>query len=170
MGSVIEIRTAKGEAEVREIARLWSRSFFRTSGKPDLVQGDKFVRVGETLGHGVCPRFWEAMHFDFVQLRLVRDLLLVASLDDKLVGFIAFSCPVKKRPYLTVQYLYVLPAGRLRGIGTRLYRAARAYAPDTPVRTTHTTLAWLDFSRALEANDDETRENDRTVVADENEG
>jgi GNAT superfamily N-acetyltransferase len=142
---MIELRTPKPR-ELNEIAKLWNRSFCnslrRKAEKWDGWYGqcaDKFVFVHNK---GIAPHALERMHWLYVQERMRADYIIVASLDEGMAGFICFSLPVGDRRSLTVHYTYVLPEGRQNGIGSKLLEAARAYAPDTPVRTTHYTSDW----------------------------
>lgn len=76
-------------------------------------------------------------------------MVLVASLDGGLVGFVAFSLPEGEREPLTVHYLYVLRPGRRRGIGRKLIETVRKYSGEAPIRTTHTTRYWERFCEGI---------------------
>jgi GNAT superfamily N-acetyltransferase len=139
---MIELRPPRPD-ELTEIANLWVRSF---DPEPEEIDGDKFVRIGRYRTTAVAPHLWRHAHRAIVELRLRHDLVLVADIGGKgLGGFISFSLPDDDREWLTVHYLYVLRPGRRRGIGRRLFAAARKYGGEAPIRTTHTTRYWQRF-------------------------
>jgi GNAT superfamily N-acetyltransferase len=113
------------------------------------IGDDRYVRAGKYASNGIAPHAWRYMHGAYVDLRLTHDLVLVADVDGGLAGFIAFSLPDEDRQWLTVHYLYVLRAGRRKGIGRRLFEAARRYEGEAPIRTTHTTRSWQRFLEAM---------------------
>jgi GNAT superfamily N-acetyltransferase len=144
---VIEIRPPRPE-EIEEIAKLWARSFEPTAEE---MAGDSFVRLGRWRTTAVAPHVWRLAHRQYIEHRLRHDLVMVADVAGGLAGFVAFSLPEGDRQVLTIHYLYVLRPGRRKGIGRRLYDAARKYGGEAPMRTTHTTRHWARFLEGIGA-------------------
>lgn len=121
VGDLVRLRPVADD-ETGAIVSLWTNSYKHRPG-------------------GMAPWFWTRAHQAGVREVLPNSTVLVAELPEvpgEIIGWVAFEPPTTDKP-LWLHYVFVKPAYRRAGIGSRLVLAALDTADGRGFRRSHET-------------------------------